>query len=306
MSDQDHGEAAELQRRLEARAAPAIEAEPVALRPETPTEHIARDMREGCFPEQSPVQMIPVAVMLKGEALRREWKAAAYRVKAERDAALARVAEVEAERDAAVQAERSRMMDWCAKRQKVSGNAWQRAAQKALAGDMTELRNRIDLIDAEPLDIVQSDAALTPQPDAGLDGFTHSPGNWTYHADRTVSVDGVPICRMYAGRNETGNGEAIARLPSLITALRSRPVREVEVKPLVWEARNDRESAASWFGGHYITVKDFDGWRWMRVNGRALADVAQVPTTTEEEAKAAAQANYESRIRAALTEEGEG
>ena len=30
------------------------------FRPETTSEHIARDMREGRFPEQSPVQMVPV------------------------------------------------------------------------------------------------------------------------------------------------------------------------------------------------------------------------------------------------------
>ena len=30
------------------------------FRPETTSEHIARDMREGRFPEKSPVQMVPV------------------------------------------------------------------------------------------------------------------------------------------------------------------------------------------------------------------------------------------------------
>ena len=58
----------------------------------------------------------------------------------------------------AVLAEKMRIMSWCAKRQAVSRKAWERAARKALAGDMAELRNRIALIDAGPLDIVQSDA----------------------------------------------------------------------------------------------------------------------------------------------------
>ena len=58
----------------------------------------------------------------------------------------------------AVLAEKMRIMSWCAKRQAVSRKAWERAARKALAGDMADLRNRIALIDAEPLDIVQSDA----------------------------------------------------------------------------------------------------------------------------------------------------
>ena len=31
-----------------------------AMRPETTSEHLARDMAEGCFPAQSPVQMVPV------------------------------------------------------------------------------------------------------------------------------------------------------------------------------------------------------------------------------------------------------
>ena len=58
----------------------------------------------------------------------------------------------------AVLAEKMRMMSWCAKRQAVSRKAWERAARKALTGDISDLRNRIAMIDAEPLDIVLSGA----------------------------------------------------------------------------------------------------------------------------------------------------
>lgn len=70
----------------------------------------------------------------------------------------AELAQVKAERDKDILAEKMRTMDWCGKRQGVTSRAWQRAARKALAGDTAELRNRIAMIDAGPLDIVQSDA----------------------------------------------------------------------------------------------------------------------------------------------------
>ena len=58
--------------------------------------------------------------------------------------------------DEAVLKEKMRMMEWCAKRQKITRLNWERAARKALAGDLSELRTRIDLIDAGPLDVVLS------------------------------------------------------------------------------------------------------------------------------------------------------
>lgn len=81
-----------------------------------------------------------------------EWKIgneAADRIEAQ----AARIAELEA----ALAAERSRMMAWCSKRQKITRLNWERAARKALAGDVLELRNRIDMIDAGPLDVVLSE-----------------------------------------------------------------------------------------------------------------------------------------------------
>ena len=64
----------------------------------------------------------------------------------------------------AVLAEKMRMMSWCAKRNAISRKAWERAARKALAGDMAELRTRIALIDAGPLDIEPSGADETALP----------------------------------------------------------------------------------------------------------------------------------------------
>lgn len=66
--------------------------------------------------------------------------------------------------DLLVKAERLRMMDWCAKRQAVSQNAWERAARKALAGDMAALRNRLNMIDACPLNITLSQDEPTQEP----------------------------------------------------------------------------------------------------------------------------------------------
>lgn len=44
-----------------------------ALRPETTSEHIARDIREGRFPEQSPVQMVPVEAPAHAEPVAWYW-----------------------------------------------------------------------------------------------------------------------------------------------------------------------------------------------------------------------------------------
>ena len=74
--------------------------------------------------------------------------------------ALSRAPEVQALIRAAVEAERERMMVWCAKRRFVSQKAWEHAARKAIAGDMADLRNRIAMIDAGPMDIRLSAAAI--------------------------------------------------------------------------------------------------------------------------------------------------
>lgn len=47
---------------------------------------------------------------------------------------------------------------WAAKRLENSRRIWLRAAEKALAGDMSELRNRVEMCHAEPMDVVLSEA----------------------------------------------------------------------------------------------------------------------------------------------------
>ena len=75
----------------------------------------------------------------------------------------------------------------------------------------------------------------------------------------------------------------------------------VRVKLLVWqETPNDKTLVADHGAGHYIVTHDFDGWRWLLVNGRDMAGAQDHPVPEKEAAKAAAQADYESRILAAI------
>lgn len=45
---------------------------------------------------------------------------------------------------------------WAQRRVEANNRPWLRAARKALDGDMTELRNRVALADAPPVDVVTS------------------------------------------------------------------------------------------------------------------------------------------------------
>lgn len=73
----------------------------------------------------------------------------------------------------------------------------------------------------------------------------------------------------------------------------------VRVKQLEWE--DGKQSAvAHGMGFVYYIAHDFDGWRWFRVIGKDLNEVSESPSPTREAAKAAAQADYEARILAAL------
>lgn len=49
--------------------------------------------------------------------------------------------------------------DWAGKRQAINNAAWERAARAALSGDLRQIRNRVELIDAEPVDVVLSEDA---------------------------------------------------------------------------------------------------------------------------------------------------
>jgi hypothetical protein len=75
----------------------------------------------------------------------------------------------------------------------------------------------------------------------------------------------------------------------------------VRVKPLEWkETLNNKMYLADHGAGGYIVIHDFDGWRWLRVNGREMTGAQDHPVPKKEDAFAAAQADYTARILAAL------
>jgi hypothetical protein len=53
---------------------------------------------------------------------------------------------------------------WAMKRLDIQAKFWVRAAKSALAGDMRELRNRVELHEAEPVEVVLSDLPSPPTP----------------------------------------------------------------------------------------------------------------------------------------------
>ena len=85
-----------------------------------------------------------------------------------------------------------------------------------------------------------------------------------------------------------------------IAAIPAAPAPTVKVKPLVWAQEGKQPEHAVSIVGTYLLVKDFDGWRWMRVVGGSLADVCLDPFPSPEAAKSAAQADYDARILAAI------
>lgn len=52
-------------------------------------------------------------------------------------------------------------LSWHRKRINISTGFWIRAARSALDGDLSEIRNRVELHDAPPVDVVLSDAPQT-------------------------------------------------------------------------------------------------------------------------------------------------
>lgn len=50
--------------------------------------------------------------------------------------------------------------NWAAKRLEINRSQWLRAAKRALDGDLRDLRQRVELAEAPPMQIVASDAAL--------------------------------------------------------------------------------------------------------------------------------------------------
>ena len=94
-----------------------------------------------------------------------------------------------------------------------------------------------------------------------------------------------------------------AHFADAIAAIPAAHAPTVKVKPLVWAQEGKQPEHAVSIVGTYLLVKDFDGWRWMRVVGRSLADVCLDPFPSPEAAKSAAQADYDARILALIPQE---
>ena len=60
----------------------------------------------------------------------------------------------------AVNDEKERWQAWAQKRLAIQSKHWLRAAKSALAGDTRELRNRVELAEADPAEVVLSPARI--------------------------------------------------------------------------------------------------------------------------------------------------
>ena len=70
----------------------------------------------------------------------------------------------ETEHDQIREAEKAYWQAWAKKRLNIQAKFWIRAAKSALAGDMRELRNRVELHEAGPVELVLSDLPSPPTP----------------------------------------------------------------------------------------------------------------------------------------------
>ena len=68
--------------------------------------------------------------------------------------------------------EKTKWQTWARKMLDIQSRFWVRAAKAALAGDMRELRNRVELAEAEPVDVVLSSEGDAPQAQA-VDGWRY-------------------------------------------------------------------------------------------------------------------------------------
>jgi hypothetical protein len=80
---------------------------------------------------------------------------------------------------------------------------------------------------------------------------------------------------------------------------------QVQVKPLDWKTQGKNHFSLA-IGLTYLVTHDFDGWHVLIVIGREMTGVVDGAFPTLEAAKAAAQADYESRIREAIVSPGDG
>lgn len=326
----------------EAGAGDGVEAP--ALRPETTSEHIARDMREGRFPEKSPVQMVPVEApahtepvawalfdydgvvcsittkqqdtgnwtplyahpptdaaeierlraevvkyhdaWLAAEGKHSEEQARAEKAKAERDAALARVAGLEASLADASAAHETALAHWKAAADVISSLAPPPDADlDALVDLIGELGREVYYL----LDDCETSGEI------GQEIHTITTEGLEKVSAVLDKIDALPFeeAGVILG---TGAKLQAAIKQTFATALRARPAG-VTVKPLVWESGDgetrseDCFTARDGFGGTYTVI---EGQWWHGLTGCQVCD-------SDKDAKAAAQADYEARILAALT-----
>lgn len=95
---------------------------------------------------------IPEDVMKTARAIGDAWFGAGHHDSAALAEEVARA--IMAEREAA----KTHWLAWHAKRSEISRKHWLRASKAALAGDTRELRNRVELAEADPVEVVLSDA----------------------------------------------------------------------------------------------------------------------------------------------------
>lgn len=82
--------------------------------------------------------------------------------------------------------------------------------------------------------------------------------------------------------------------------LPAEPAMAVKVKPLVWNEIKAPVAVAC--VGVYLMSHDFDGWYWILTQQGRVVNMATKPDLELTTAKAAAQADLDTRIRAALEE----
>ncbi|MFE3837317.1 hypothetical protein [Pseudogemmobacter sonorensis] len=146
--------------------------------------------------------------------------------------------------------------------------------------------HRWDHSDLIAQEIMGARGAITPQPDAGLEAAIREAIDLM-----TERTQGSPA------RSASHNARLV-----LEAALRSRPVGEVKLKPIDWSGG----LASTPIGDYVIAEEDWDEdpfW-FVIFNGKPVSRLGE--HKDEASAIAAAQADYEARIRAALSGEGKG
>ena len=157
---------------------------------------------------------------------------------------------------------------------------------------------------------------ITPEQRAELVGWLRKPYDCTHGEDATdmsaaadqLEADSITIATLTAERDAaqaelSSKEDIIARLtaalatPDQIAALAADRAATVTVKPLVWVQSHLASWNDDWHTvptAYSIRYADENGWKWSTCGGFGYCHSAEA-------AKAAAQADYDARIRAAIT-----